>query len=117
MRSRVARPLTPRERAVLTRLLAVDFPAADRFRVQATTLRGYRDCSCGCPSISFVRPETSSGLTSLVEAVVHDSGDWIFLYAVGDVLGGIELVPVAGPVPTEFPDPSEFDILEPVDEG
>ena len=103
------RPLTARERAVLTALLAVDFDGVERLRRQAAEAQVFGGCGCGCPSIDFFKGLTK-GMTMVVNAGVRDSGtfDGLFLYTVdvpgtGEVLGGIEWVGQSESDPDELP--------------
>lgn len=110
------RPLTAREREVLTALLAVDFDGVERLRVQAAEAQVVGGCDCGCPSIDFFEGR-NSGVTMVVNAGVRDSEtyDGLFLYTVdipgkGEVLGGIEWVGQSESDPDEFPTPEDLTI-------
>lgn len=47
------RPISETERAILRRLLSLDFEGADALRVQAAHIVGVEsNCKCGCPSIT-----------------------------------------------------------------
>lgn len=102
-----SRPLTQRERDVLDTLLAADFPDADAFRAQADDVEVVGVCGCGCPSIDFHK-EPGFGLHVRVNAAIAgESHDGLFLFTLGDHLGGIEYVGNSGEKdPTEFPDPA-----------
>ena len=108
------RPLTGRERAVLTALLAAEFAGVDRLRPQAEDAQVLNGCGCGCPSIDFVEGR-GTGMTAVVNASVRDSTtyDGLFLYTVGvpgvgEVLGGIEWVGQGESDPEELPAPGEL---------
>lgn len=110
------RPLTDRERAVLTALLAVDFDGVEQLRAQAAEARVLGGCKCGCPSIDFFEGR-NSGMSVVVNAGVKDSEtyDGLFLYTVaipgtGDVLGGIEWVGQGDIDPDELPAPEDLTI-------
>src|SRR5436189_6350605 len=99
------RPLTDRERAVLDVLLAADFEGADTFRLQVSNIRVVGKCRCGCPSIDFA-VESGAGLTVLVDARLAGSDDGLFLFSLGEQLGGIEYVSNSDEMVTELPDPA-----------
>ena len=108
------RPLTAREGAVLTALLAVDFDGVELLRAQSATAQVFRGCTCGCPSIDFFDGR-SSGMSMVVNAGVKDSDtfDGLFLYTVdipgtGEVLGGIEWVGQSESDPDELPPPGDL---------
>jgi hypothetical protein len=110
------RPLTDRERAVLTALLAVDFDGVEQLRAQAAEPRVLGGCDCGCPSINFFEAR-NSGMTVVVNAGVKgsDTYDGLFLYTVdlpgaGDILGGIEWVGQSETDPDELPAPEDLAI-------
>lgn len=102
----VERPLTPREREVLDALLAVEFDGVDELRAQAPAATVVGTCSCGCPSIDFFKRQ-GAGMHIRVNATVRGTNDGLFLYSVGERLGGIEYVGVsdAGD-PGELPAPA-----------
>lgn len=106
------RPLTERERGVLSKLLSVEFEGVQRLRQQASTVEVVALCGCGCPSIDFVQGR-GLGMCVVVNAGVRDSEfDGLFLWTIedenlGEVLGGIEwLSNSLEPDPDELPDPS-----------
>lgn len=108
------RPMTARERAVLTALLAVNFDGVEGLRAQAADARVFGGCACGCPSIDFVEGR-NSGMNLVVNAGIRDSDtyDGLFLYTVdmpgtGEVLGGIEWVGQSESNPEELPAPEEL---------
>jgi hypothetical protein len=110
---RMGRPLTPREREILHALLAVDFEGAEHFRSQANDVEVVRDCDCGCPSIDF-HLERGAGMHIRVNAAIQGMNDGLFLFTVGNHLGGIEYVGVSeNGDPSEFPDPGLLTV-EPV---
>jgi hypothetical protein len=108
-----SRSLTQRERAVLDALLSVDFPDVEALRAQARDVEVVGVCGCGCPSIDF-RKEPGLGLHVRVNAAVAGgSFDGLFLFTLGDHLGGIEYVGNSGEKdPTELPQPALL-IVEP----
>lgn len=106
------RPLTERERAVLHALLSVDFEGVEELRKQAKTARVVGTCGCGCPSIDFDKAP-GHGMWIRVNAGLRipDSYDGLFLYQLGDRLGGIEYLSNSdGEMPNQLPDPSLLDI-------
>ena len=110
------RPMTARERAVLTALLAVDFDGVERLRAQAAEAEVLGGCACGCPSIDFFEGR-HNGMSVVANAAVKGSAthDGLFLYAVdvpgiGDVLGGIEWVGQGELYPDELPTPDDLTI-------
>lgn len=90
--ARMSRPLTERERAVLDALLAPDFDGAEQLGHEARQAVVGGGCDCGCPSVGFYKQPGADGL---------------FLYTVGDHLGGIAWFGNAekGDL-IEFPDPT-----------
>ena len=107
------RPLTVRERDVLAVLLSVEFDGVERLRREADSARVVGACGCGCPSIDF-RREVGAGMRICVNAAVEGSWDGLFLFAVGDHLGGIEYVGVSGERdPAELPEPSRLRVQLP----
>jgi hypothetical protein len=100
------RPLTERERAVLDHLLSVEFPGVEDLRAQAVNAMVVDVCACGCPSIDF-HTERGVGMHVRVNASISGSYDGLFLYTLGEHLGGIEYVGVSDEGdPAELPDPS-----------
>jgi hypothetical protein len=110
------RPLTAREREVLTALLSVDVDGVDQLRAQAVEAQVLGGCDCGCPSIDFFEGR-NRGMNMVVNAGVRDSEtyDGLFLFTVdipgtGELLGGIEWVGQSESDPDEFPPPEELTI-------
>lgn len=110
------RPLTQRERAVLNKLLSVDFDGVQRLREQADHVEVVEVCGCGCPSIDFVLGR-GLGMSIPVNASVRGSEfDGLFLWTIadadlGEVLGGIEWLSNSEDLdPDEFPDPVLIEI-------
>ena len=110
------RPMTARERAVLTALLSADFEGVERLRAQAAQAQVFGGCGCGCPSVDFFEGG-NSGMRVVVNAGVKDSGtyDGLFLYTVdvrgaGEVLGGIEWVAQSESDPDQLPVPEDLTI-------
>lgn len=108
------RPMTPRERAVLTALLALNVDGVERLRAQAAEARVFGGCACGCPSIDFFEGR-NNGMHLVANAGVRDSEtyDGLFLYTVdmpgtGEVLGGIEWVGQSESIPEESPAPEDL---------
>ncbi len=103
--------MTPREEAVLDHLLSADFIDAEDLRRDARSAQAVDGCTCGCPSIDFDHPDAPPGIAPVVNARVRGTNDSLFLFMVGPYLGGIEYVPIDVPIPSEFPDPSEIELL------
>lgn len=104
-----SRPPTARERAVLNALLSVDFDGVEQLRTEAEQAEVVGGCGCGCPSIDFYS-EPGEGMNIRVNAGYGDF-DGLFLFTVGDRLGGIEWVGASGNGdPAEFPDPATLSI-------
>ena len=60
------RRLTDQERAVIERLLSVEFRDAEYFRAQIAAITVTGGCGCGCGSLNFsVDTETPPGLLRL----------------------------------------------------
>jgi hypothetical protein len=104
------RPLTERERGVLDALLSAEFVGAEDFRRQSMAARVVGRCGCGCPSIDFTNVP-GNGLTVLVDAGITGTDDSLFLFSLGDSLGGIEYVGVSEGTATELPEPSSIFIV------
>ena len=64
------RPLTARERAVLTALLSVDVDGVEQLRTQAAEAQVFGGCDCGCPSIDFFEGR-NRGMHMVVNAGVR----------------------------------------------
>jgi hypothetical protein len=106
----MARPLSERERDVLSALLAVDFEGVEALRPEALQAVVIGGCGCGCPSIDFYN-EPGQGMHIRVNAGVKCSYDGLFLYTVAERLGGIEWVGNSEEGdPLEFPDPAMLTI-------
>lgn len=106
----VDRSLTDRERDVLDALLAAEFVGAEEFRRQAIDVRVTGRCGCGCPSIDFTT-DPGNGLTVLVDAGIAGSDDSLFLFSLGNRLGGIEYVSCSDEMATELPTPSRLFVV------
>ena len=106
----VNRPLTARERAVLDALLSVEFEGVEGLRREAEHAKVVGTCGCGCPSIDFYK-QPGQGMHVRVNAVSQSQFDGLFLYTLGERLGGIEWVGTSDEGnPPEFPDPSTLAI-------
>lgn len=101
------RPLTPQERAVIERLLSVDFRDVEFFRAQVPAIRVTSMCRCGCGTLYFtIDPETKqapsqewrNGPHVLVEG---DSRSWLMLFQNEGWLTKLEHVP-NGPNPQDL---------------
>jgi hypothetical protein len=99
------RALTDRERSVLDALLSIEFDGAESLRRQAASARVVGECGCGCPSVDFHR-EPGLGMQVRVNASILGTNDGLFLYQVGNRLGGIEYVGISDEGdPDELPSP------------
>lgn len=91
---------------MLDALLGVEFDGVDELRVQARSATVVGGCGCGCPSIDFTK-EHGVGMRIRVNAGIQGTHDGLFLFMLGDKLGGIEYVGVSPEGdPQELPDPS-----------
>ena len=113
---------TPQERAVIERLLSVDFRDVEFFRAQVPALTVSGMCDCGCGSLYLaVDPEKAAPAPSeewrdgpdvLVEG---DSTSWLMLIQADGWLTELEHVDGYGPRPQELdaaaivPDPQVED--------
>ena len=104
------RPMTERERAVLDRMLSVDFEGVAELRAQSASARVARTCACGCPSIDFEHPAAEHAIKVEVDATVDGTHDGLFLYTTQGWLGGIEWVGISERNPPELPDPSTLSV-------
>lgn len=106
----VRRPLTQRESDVLNALLSVEFVGVEDLRAQAQSVMVLGACGCGCPSIDFY-VQRGVGMHVRVNAAIKESHDGLFLYTLGDRVGGIEYVGVSDERgPEELPDPARLTI-------
>lgn len=105
----MTRPLSERERTVLDALLAVEFDGVEALREQAREAQVVGGCGCGCPSIDF-SSQRGDGMGLKVNAALRGSYDGLFLFTLGDRLGGIEYVSSSDEMAAELPDPSLLDI-------
>ena len=55
-----SRELRADERAVLQKLLSVDFPGVGELRLQIPHTRVRDECGCGCPSVVFTVDKTAA---------------------------------------------------------
>ena len=91
---------------MLDALLAVEFEGVEQLRNEATGAVVVGGCDCGCPSIDF-HNEPGIGMHVRVNAQVDGTLDGLFLYTVGDRLGGIEWVGSSEhDDPVQLPDPA-----------
>jgi DivIVA domain-containing protein len=106
-----SRDLTPAERAVVDRLLGVDFVGADELRQQAGTLRVTGTCGCGCPSIRFAAGPPTGHSHLLVEgwAPQRESCALLFTDAHGR-LSHLELEWFSSTPPSGWPHPTALEV-------
>jgi hypothetical protein len=98
--------MTGREQAVLDALLSVEFDGVEQLRSAAQHVLVIGGCECGCPSIDFHK-DPGTGIHIRVNARVDGTSGGLFLYTVGDRLGGIEWLGTSEEGdPDEFPDPA-----------
>lgn len=110
------RPLTFREHAVLTTMLALEFDGVEQLREQVSSVQVVGGCTCGCPSVNLVEGR-GAGMRVVVNAVVNGSETFggLSLYTVdppgaGGTLGGIEWVGPGESDPAELPAPDALSI-------
>jgi hypothetical protein len=97
------RSLSEHERAIVERMLSLDFPDVDYFRRQVSAITVTSKCSCGCGTIGFsIGPEaprapsrTWDGHTGPI--VESHGGNWLMLFQVDGVLTELEHVTSGGP--------------------
>jgi hypothetical protein len=101
------RPLTPQERAVIERLLSVDFPDVEFFRAQVPAIRVREMCRCGCGTLYFkIDPDAerapSQGWHEGPDILVEGLGpSWLMLSQDDGWLTKLEHVP-NGPNPEDL---------------
>jgi hypothetical protein len=102
------RPLTAVERAVLDRLLGVEFDGVEVLRDQVKDLLVTGGCGCGCPTINF-QEGPSGGLGIVTEAWTPTKDRSVLLFVDGKRrLQSLELQWMTDAPPTEWPDPDEL---------
>ncbi len=102
-RMRQHRPLSAHERAIVERLLSVDFPDVEYFRRQVPTLTVRHRCPCGCgtielsvdPGVPRARSKAWDGPTGPI--VESDSRHWLLLFQADGLLTELEHVADGGP--------------------
>ena len=113
------RPMTERERAILSFLLSVDALGVEALRVQAATAEVVGRCPCGCATINLrvdraITPVSSIRTSPVIHAATPYSDDTAKLYELilfldHGWLSSVEIVYYGDTPPTEFPLPSAFD--------
>jgi hypothetical protein len=103
------RALRPIERAIIARLLSVDFRDVEYFRKQIDAITVTSTCSCGCGTIQFAVDPTRAepaptvawqdGPDLLVEG---DKQSWLMLFQCDGWLSELEHVAGHGPRPEEL---------------
>ena len=103
------RALTVTERALLERLLSVDFPEAEYFRAQIPAITVVDACTCGCGTISFAvdldRARRAPGRVWREGSHILVEGDarsWLMLVQYDGCLSELEHVPGYGPRPEDL---------------
>lgn len=103
------RPPTPQERAVLERLLSVDFPDAHVFRAQVAAITVTGMCGCGCGSLELeVDPARAPRAPSAAwrdgpDVIVEgDTQSWLMLFQDDGWLTELEHVDGYGPRPQDM---------------
>ncbi|HSC90116.1 MAG TPA: hypothetical protein VLB86_00530 [Gaiellaceae bacterium] len=106
------RPLTDREGAVLTFLLAVDAAGIEALRRQAEVAVATARCACGCGTISLdvdrsAAPRSSLTAFPLIEAdAVEPGGPGVLLFGDDGWLSAIECLYFDDVPPAELPAPA-----------
>jgi hypothetical protein len=92
------RPLSDHERAIVERLLSLDFPDVECFRRQVPAITVTDKCPCGCGTIRFAvdpaappapQARWKDTMGPLVEGDEHN---WLMLFQVDGVLTELEHV-------------------------
>lgn len=103
------RALTGRERAVIERLLSVEFPEVEYFQAQIPALTVTDVCDCGCGTLRFsgdaekASRAPSPAWNGSGEPIVEgDSQSWMMLFQADDWLTELEHVAGYGPNPEEL---------------
>lgn len=102
------RPLKPGERAVIARLLSVDFPEVQYFRAQLAVATVSGECACGCGTIQLAidqeaAPPAPSRAWEGPDVIVEgDRRSWLMLCVADGYLTELEHVPAHGPPPVEL---------------
>jgi hypothetical protein len=102
-----ARRLTARERDVLSALLGLVTPSAERLRKQLAEATVVGVCGCGCPSIYFAHDARGEGVEVNAEAAIDCTDDAVLLFvnSRGD-LDSLEYMWISDSPRSEFPDAS-----------
>ena len=109
----IDRPLTPEEHGLALWMLEHGRPEAAEFIAQLEDARVVGGCSCGCASIDFAiggRQEPPQGMRILGDFGFDRGEDrcGAFIFANGDLLGGIEVWGANCPAPSSLPKPAEL---------
>lgn len=102
------RTLKDAERAIIERLLSVDFPEVEYFRAQVSALTVTDVCDCGCGSLRFsVDAEKAARAPSPAwngpDVIVEgDSQSWLMLFQSDGWLTELEHVADHGPNPADL---------------
>jgi hypothetical protein len=97
------RPLSEHERAILERLLSVDFREVEYFRRQIPAITVTGTCDCGCGSIDFsVGAEARRAPSKRCNGPSHlllegDAENWLILFQGDGLLTELEHVVEGGP--------------------
>ena len=100
------RSLTTAERAVIERLLSVEFREVEHFRAQVPAIEVTHECTCGCGTITFKVDAARApsvlwddGPEILVEG---DAQSWLMLFQRDGWLSELEHVPGHGLPPEQL---------------
>jgi hypothetical protein len=92
------RPLSDHERAIIERLLSLDFPDVEYFRRQVPAITVTGRCPCGCGTIQFAIDPEAPGAPSerwqdtMGPLVEGDEHNWLMLFQLDGVLTELEHV-------------------------
>ena len=108
------RELRVDERAVLEKLLSVDFPGVEELRLQIPHTRVRDECGCGCPSVVFTVDKTAAP-PAAVETNIPVEGfarPWIhiMLFVWEGFLDELEVMGSRGKFPKRLPDAESIEL-------
>ena len=105
------RPLTPRERAVLEKLLSADFAGAQQLREQVDATVVVGRCDCGCPTIDLsvaagapLADVARSPVPSELRDTSVDPPSDVILFVKDGYLQSLEYVSYTTGQPLDWPD-------------
>jgi hypothetical protein len=105
MTTDTGRRLNLDEVAIVSTLLDLSCPDAERLRRQLPELRVVGGCGCGCPTVDF--RDEPDGLELIADAKVCGSdGDAILLFGHDGILDRLEYMWIGGHPPAHWPRPT-----------